>query len=57
MVPWSRAGGIFVISAYFWTAQDITSAGNRAIVEFIAELIDALHGTWVIAADWQREPH
>ena len=50
-------GGVFVISAYFWTAQDITSVSNRAIIEFIAELIDALQGPWVIAADWQREPH
>jgi hypothetical protein len=49
-------GGIFVISVYLWTAQDITSVGNRAILEYLAEVLDALSGPWVIAADWQHEP-
>jgi len=49
-------GGVLVISAYFWTAQSIASAQNRAMAEALMELIDSFDGPWVIGGDWQVPP-
>ena len=49
-------GGVHLITAYLWTSEPPTSMRNRALLEALAQLLDALSGPWIVSADWQCSP-
>ena len=48
-------GGIYVLSAYFWSSIGIAER-NMALLKSIAFLIRRLRGPWLLAADWNFSP-
>ena len=48
-------GGIFIISAYFWTAEGLSDR-NRRMLNDLAFVISRLHGPWILGADFNFPP-
>jgi hypothetical protein len=54
--PGLLKGGVHLITVYLWTGEKPTSARNRALLEIVARMIDALDGPWILGGDMQCSP-
>ena len=57
-VRWMGAmcrGGVHLISAYLWTAEGL-SKRNLDLLQALAEVVQAVDGPWILAADFNLRP-
>ena len=48
-------GGVHFVCAYFWDSEGL-SQRNLLLLHHIAQLLESLHGPWVLAADFNFSP-
>ena len=48
-------GGIHVLSLYLWCSEGLTQR-NLDLLQYVAQLLAAVRGPWVLAADFNCEP-
>ena len=49
-------GGMHFISLYMWCSEGLTQR-NLDLLQYAAQLLAAVHGPWVVAADFNCEPN